>query len=346
MNADPPIRVGLIRCDTHGAYFAPLMAEHDPVVFDQPVPMSEPERVMDSWMAGGNHFYFYQGYASPTTMTADFVGGFEIARVHDERNRARAEVLAEMFFGKPKVCDTFAEVSDDVDLVLIADCNFDGSDHLELATPGITKGVPTFIDKPLANDLADVRAILELARRHDTPIHSMSILGAVPDADHFRSRLAEIGPVQAGSIQGGGTAMAGHIHSVVLALNVFGRGVRRVWSMGEHPLDVMRLDWGDADDRPPAGVTITSDVGSVQHCAFFVEAYGPGGAAQSRPIGDFRFPFGAARIIRSMKEMVRTRKSPESLAMMVEGVAIVEAARAAHNAGRPVEVEQVEIDVP
>jgi len=346
MTMTHPIRVGLIRCDTHGAYYAPLMSEHDPTLFDQPVPMNEPDRLLDSWMAGGNHFYFYTAYSNPTRMTVDFVGGFELAKLYDDRNRARAEVLAKVFFDRPQVCDELDQVSDDVDLVLVADCKFDGSDHLELATPSIVKGVPTFIDKPMANNLANVKAILDLARRHNTPIYSMSILGAVPDADQFRSRLAEVGPVQFGSVQGGGTSLAGHIHSVILALNVFGRGVKRVWSMGEHPLDVMRLDWTGADDRPVEGVTITCNVGAVHHCAFFVEAYGPRGAAQSRPIGDFKFPYGAANILRTVKQMVQTRRSPEDLAMMVEGIAVTDAARAAHNTGKPVEVEQVEMSLP
>ena len=179
------------------------MAEHDPTAFDQPVPMNEPNRLLGSWMAGGNHFYFYTAYSNPTRMTVDSVDGFELAKLYDERHRTRAEVLAKVFFDRPKVCDELDEVSDDVDLVLVADCKFDGSDHLELATPGIVKGVPTFIEKPMANDLANVKAILKLAQRHNTPIHSMSILGALSDADQFRSRLAEVGPVQFGSIQGG-----------------------------------------------------------------------------------------------------------------------------------------------
>ena len=341
-----PIRVGLVRCDTHGAYFAPLMDRHDAMLLDQPVPMSEPERIKESWMAGGNHFYFYTHYASPTTMSVDSVEGFELVKVYDERHRERAEVLAKVFFDKPQVCDELEEVSDDVDLVFIADCNFDGADHLELATPGIVKGVPTFIDKPMADDLVNVKALLELARRHETPLHSMSIMGAVPVADQFRSRLAEVGPVQFGSIQGGGTALAGHIHSIILALNVFGQGVKRVWSMGEHPLDVMRLDWGDLSDRPVEGVTITSNVGAVHHCAFFVEAYGSRGAAQSRPINDFTFPYGAAAILRTVREMVHARRSPETLGMMVEGIAIADAARAAHNTGAAVEVEPVGMLLP
>ena len=58
-----PIKVGIIRCDTHGAYFAPLMASHDPLKLQRPVdPDSE---LHHSWMGGGAHFYFYGSYSNP-----------------------------------------------------------------------------------------------------------------------------------------------------------------------------------------------------------------------------------------------------------------------------------------
>lgn len=38
---------------------------------------------------------------------------------------------------------------------------------LEIGDPGIEKGIPTYIDKPLANSVEDVRKIQALARRHN-----------------------------------------------------------------------------------------------------------------------------------------------------------------------------------
>src|SRR5688572_6974563 len=167
------IRVGIVRCDTHGAYYAPLMAGHDPLKLRQPVPLgSDPPH---SWMNGACHFYFYQFCADPKRMTVESVDGFEIVKVWDEE-RWVAERLSDVLDSHPRVCDTFDQVSDDVDLVLIGDCNEDGSDHLKLATPGLKKGVATFIDKPLANDVKDVDAILSLAKQHNAPVFSASIL--------------------------------------------------------------------------------------------------------------------------------------------------------------------------
>ena len=70
------IRVGLIRCDTHGMYYGPQMAKHDPALFDLPTPWEPDPR--HSWMRGGNHYYFYTNYGDPRQMTAPVVEGFEV----------------------------------------------------------------------------------------------------------------------------------------------------------------------------------------------------------------------------------------------------------------------------
>jgi len=138
------------------------MAEHDAKLLQRPMPPEEPHHY--TWQAGGVHKFFYTNYANPLQMTAPFVGGFEITRLWDE-HRGAAEMASRVFFGRPIVCDSFEDVSDDVDLVFVADCNFDGADHLKLATPGLTKGVATFVDKPFADSVPAAREILKLGRR-------------------------------------------------------------------------------------------------------------------------------------------------------------------------------------
>ena len=330
-----PIRVGLIRCDTHGAYYAALCARHDPLRLQQPLPPDRPGHY--SWQHGGAHFYFYTHYADPRQMSVDFVEGFRLARVWDE-DCAVAECLAAVFADEPEVCDDFAAVSDDVDLVFVADCNGDGSDHLELARPGLEKGVATFVDKPLALTGADARALIRLADAHGAPLTSISILRALPKAELFARRLAEVGEVQFGSVQGGGTAMAGHVHAASLALGLFGNGVESVRAMGETELQTVHLGYGDRADRPRRGVALNCDVGAVWHCAFHASAYGSQGAIHSPPLSDWDFPFGAAAILRIVKEMVQTRRSPPIIGDMLEAVAICEAAREAQATGEPVKL--------
>jgi predicted dehydrogenase len=330
-----PIRVGLIRCDTHGAYYGALCARHDPLRLQMPLPIEQQARY--SWQHGGAHFYFYTNYADPQQLSVEFVEGFRLAKVWDE-DRAAAECLAKVFDERPTVCDDFAAASDDVDLVFIADCNGDGSDHLELARPGLEKGVATFVDKPLALTMADARALVELADEHRAPMTSISILRALPAAARFARRLDEVGPLQFGSVQGGGTAMAGHIHAASLALALFGPGVESVQAMGETPLQTVHLSYGERTDRPLRGVALNCDVGSPWHCAFHASAYGPNGAIHSPPMSDWDFPFGAAAILRIVREMVETRKSPRMIDDMLEGIAICEAAREAQETGCTVRI--------
>lgn len=331
------IRVGIIRCDGHALYFGAQMARHDPRRLREPRHHSGAGHHW-SKTGAGVFLYFYLDYTQPMRMTAPFVPGFKLVKVWDA-DRENAEILSEIFIDPPKVCDTLDEVSDDVDLVFMADCNGDGADKLKLAAPSIEKRVPTFIDKPLSYDIGGARRIVDLARKKRTPILSLSIMRCVPDAARFSMRLPEVGTLGMGNIIGGGAHMAGHIHAISLAQHVFGTGVQSVSCMGELDLAVIRLKYGDRKDRPKAGVTINCDCGPGWHGAFHVDAYGNLGAIHSGPIGDFAYPHGSAEILRRIKEMVRTGKSHVPYGDMIENIAVATAARKAQKTGRTVQLE-------
>ena len=330
------IRVGLIRCDTHGMYYAPLFAEHDPLRFREPAPQGAATR--HTWQSGGNWYYFYTHYADPKRITVETVDGFELVKVWDE-DRSAAEMAASVFCNPPRVCDSVDQVSDDVDLVFIADCNSEGQDHLELATPGLTKGVATFVDKPFAYTLADVHAMLDLADEHGAPLMSMSILHASPTTARFRERLPETGGVSFGEVTGGGTTLDGLIHAIGLAQSVFGSGVKMVRVSSGPNHTSAHLDYGDRPDRPKHGVAIHCDVGPAFHGAMYVSAQGPRTRIHSGDLGDWEHPFGAAEVLKRIRQMVRTGKPTESREQMIECIAIAEAFRQARDTGQPADVE-------
>lgn len=332
------IRVGIIRCDTHGMYFGPLMEKHDPVLFDMPVPMSEPAPY--TWMRGGNHYYFYTHYCDPTRMTVPRVEGFELVKLWDA-NRHAAEIASKVFYGKPKVCNRFEEVSDDVDLVLIGDCNGEGKDHLKLATPGLKKGVATLVDKPFAYTVVDARAMLRLADRHKAPIMSLSMLRTTPATTRFRDRLADTGGVNFGSIDGGGTGLQGLIHSISLARHVFGAGIQTVRVLSAPNQTLVYLDYGDRPDRPKHGVVIHCNVGKPFHSAMYISAIGERGKVDSIELGDWQFPYAAAELLRLARQMALTRKSPIPREEMIECIAVAEAVRRAQKLGRAVKLDEV-----
>lgn len=321
------IRVGLIRCDLHALYYGVLIEKHDP------------RAMMDLGRGYAAHYYHYTHYADPTVMTVPSVSGFTIAKVWDE-DRGLAETASAIFDGRPQVCDTYEECSDDVDLVFIADCNGDGSDHLKLATPGLTKGIPTFVDKPFAYHLRDAEEIVALARRHGAPVMSLSMLRAVPRGRHFRDRLQEIAPVGFGSIKGAGGTLAGQIHTISLAQHVFGAGVQAVDCMGPSELAYLHLDYGDTPDRPTSGVMLNCDSGPSYHCSLYVSAYGEKGAIHSGQIGDYEFPHGAAEILKEIKKMVRTGQPQAPYEEMMECIAIAEAGRLAQRTGKRVRLAE------
>ena len=331
-----PIRVGMIRCDTHAAYFGPQFARCDPLKLRAPR-RSEPAH---SWMQGACFLYFHLDCYHPLRMTAPFVGGFKLAKVWD-KDRQAAEILAETFLSPPKVCDEADQVSDDVDLVFINDCNGDGSDHLALARPGIEKRVATFIDKPLAYDVADAVRIVALAKKRSVPLLSLSILNRLPQARDFGRRLPEVGAVAFGVVNGGGRSMAGHIHAISLAQAVFGNGVESVEAMGEQELGFVHLNYGQRKDRPSSGVMLNCDAGPTWHGAFYVTASGGRGTILSGALGDFAYPDGSAAILRLIKKMVRTQASPVPYDDMIENIAVATAARKAQRAGRPVRLSEV-----
>jgi predicted dehydrogenase len=309
------IRVGIIRCDLHAIYYANVLQEHDPYV------LREPE------YGRGGYYYFYSHYNDPKKMAFPIVEGFELVKVWDA-DRRRAENMTKIYLSRPKVCETFEEVSDEVDLVLIADCNGDGSDHLKLAKPGIEKGVPTFIDKPLAYDMKDALALVELALKHDTPIMSLSILRELPHAIHFRNRFVELNGAKFGVIKGSTQHMAGFIHAISLAQHLFGAGVESVEAMGGNGKPfIMHLDYGGKIDRPIAGVMLNCDAGPTFHCALYASAYSELGAVHSSHFSDYEFPWGVVRIVKKIKRMVETRQPQAPYEEMLEGIAIAVAAR-------------------
>lgn len=324
------IRVGLIRCDTHGLWYAPLMAEHDPFVFQRPTDPRKPQHY--SWQMGGCHKFFYEYYADPMRMTVPFVGGFEITKLWDE-HRDAAEQAKAVFFGKPKICDSFEECSDDVDLVFISDCNYDGSDHLKLARPGLQKGIPTFVDKPFADTVAHCRAILELARKHRAPVFTASILRFEPAVTRFRNRIAEIGTVNFGSLNGYGTIHAGLVHTVSAAQHIFGNGIRTVDVLTARQQTIVHLDYGDdagKGNRPLHGVSIHTNVGSRPLTALGMNVCGSKSDLYEMLLGDFVYAHGTAEIIKVIKKMVRTGKVPQQeLNDHIEAIAVIEAFRKA-----------------
>jgi predicted dehydrogenase len=338
MKRSKNIRVGLIRCDTHGLWFGPLMAEHDARVLYWPMDPGLPHS--HSWQRGGCHRFFYTNYGDPLLMTAPYVGGFEFVKVWDEERHV-AEQASRVFFGKPKVCDTFEECSDDVDLVFIASCNFDGTDHLRLATPGLKKGVATFVDKPFADTVADARKILSLAKKHNAPVYSQSIVRVEPVLTQFKNRIPEVGEVGFATLAGYKTHPAGLMHTVSAIQHLFGPGIQTVRVL-EAPNQIsIFFDYGGKPGTPGHGIMLNTDPGPRDGGQLRISIMGSQSEIHALIPGERQYIDGTAVIIRSIKQLVKTRKTPlDALQQVVEVVAVIEAFRKAKKTGKPVRVAE------
>lgn len=329
------IRVGIVRCDTHGFWYAPIF--------------QEPDAAMMRKNHRGCHYYFYER-DDPSKLRFKPVPGMVVTRTFDEDQPADAEKLAEALGGTAKACKTLDEASDDVDLIYVADCNFEGKDHLRLATPGLRKGVPHFVDKPFAFTLKDARAIVDLAKKHRTAVMCASLLRYSPQLERFGARLDDVAPVSRVDIPSIGPTLAGVYHGVSASQNIMGHGCLWVESMGAEVFDIMRLGYpgpeGGTDvfifnnpGQVPDRVTHSS---TYHHCELFLaSAYGANGAIHVPRVGDYEYPYGGVRIVKMAKRLAITKKPVIDYDTMLEPIEIIEAARLAHNTGKRVAVDDV-----
>jgi len=357
------IRLGMIRCDTHGYYFGIFMQKFDPLL------LMKYNKIV--------HYYGTDWY-DETRCILPKINDFEIVACYDY-DPETAKRYSETFYGTPRVCKTLPEMAQYVDAVYVGDCDGGGGDHLKLARPFITRGIPTFVDKPFASNLKDAKTIVRLARKHRTPIFNSSILSQVPAADAFRSRLGEILPEASnwtelsqaalglgcpvgkvtkvhGVVKGVGGAISQEnlgrrdqlggiedrlayiIHGISLAINIFGKGVEWVEAMGTLPLEYLHLhlkkDWDVLILNP--GVDVFPE-----RCSFYVEAYSKMGAIHSGPIGDPHFLRGGYRILQKFRNMLRTGKPPTAYEDILEHIAVVDAGQIAQKTGKRVYLKDV-----
>ncbi len=126
----------------------------------------------------------------------------------------------------------------------------DGHRHLELAAPALKRGLPTYIDKPLACDRVSAQALLRLVRENGGRCYSASSLrfAAEPRALE-RERL---GPLVAIDAYGPGelnAAMPGlffyGVHTIEMVDAIWGPGVKRVSAVTSNARDLVDLDYHD-----------------------------------------------------------------------------------------------------
>lgn len=147
-----------------------------------------------------------------------------------------------------EIVDSIEELLTKVDYVLLE--SNDGKVHLEQVKPVFTAKKPVFIDKPLAANLDDVKEIIELSKRHQTPFFSSSALRY--DVNVVKVKNGEIGQVTGADVYTPAEIDPGHIdlswygiHGVEMLFTVMGTGCQSVRRVHTEGTDMVVGTWVD-----------------------------------------------------------------------------------------------------
>lgn len=321
------ISVGLIGANKRALWYGAIFDNIDPSAYARLDPFN----------------YHHMTIYMHVELRAERAHGFRLVKVYDP-DASAARTTADAFRSKPEVCAKLEHVSRNVDLVFIANESGDGMDHPKLARPGLSKGVPTFIDRPLAATVKDAKSLIALARRRHAALMSCSHLRMMPHTARFKSRFAELDKLELGMVQGIGPDPALMADGIELAVFLFGDefGGRAecVQSMGSWPLEVMHVRFSKRTGRVLQALIHNSDTHTTRR-TFYARAMARRLPVDSPDLEAFRQVEGGRMVMNALKDMVRTGKSPISARDMIEPIAIAEAGRKAHNKARPVMLKSV-----
>jgi hypothetical protein len=221
--------------------------------------------------------------------------------------------------GVEKVVSRPEDMLGEVDAVAVV--SRAGDEHLPLAEPFLKAGLPTFVDKPLADHLDVARKIVSLAREHDAPLFSASAVRYYQEVTDYQKGREEIGQVKTGS--------------------VWSPAHRDMAFYGIHAIEIMSALWG------PGARWVSAFHSDEKHVAWV--GYERGGiyAVHLLRYGAPGFGFtyfgekksemtqvstgGYLPICRLMTQMFHDRKSPLDPEASLESIAILEAFRRSQN---------------
>lgn len=239
----------------------------------------------------------------------------------------------------PSVVATPAEALIDVDLAMVV--NRYGDDHPPHARLAIEAGVPTFVDKPFANDMADVLTLVSLAADGDVPLMSCSALRFAAEVMALQERMEEFGALNCAIISGAAAGdfpdpRAMHpffygIHAVELLHTLLGGGAEAVTTRRTERCDIGLVHYGDGRQGV---VNLLHRTPGLYHGA----VYGAEGWGEADVVDAGRFYTETlARVI----DMAASGEPPYPIAWSVEVTAMMAAlARSAEEGGRTVRLNE------
>ena len=227
------------------------------------------------------------------------------------------------------------ELLGDVDGVLVLAVN--GHKHLRLAAPSLTRGLPTYVDKPLTCDLAEAKQLLATARAGNARCYSASSLRfAVEVTDLPRAELGQLTAIDAFGPGELNSAMEGlffyGVHTIEMVDAIWGPGVWRVSAITTPDRDLLDLDYHD-------GRYAQAAPGAEGLLRLWRTVHG------QKKVHQFKVDFADVydRLVKGMTRFFEGGDAPAKLRDIVENVAVIEAGnRSMKRDGVWVEVESIE----
>ena len=231
----------------------------------------------------------------------------------------------------PQVCQTHEECSEDVDAVVVVD---DGStEQAQLARVALRKGLPTFIDKPIALTAKSAQQIVDIARQNEAPLMSASSLRYVPDVVRLASQACELGPVHLSMSICGNDLVYYGIHALETAYAVLGAGAVSCLNVGQPGRNIVRVRFQSGRDH-----LLMVGESDYMRAGFGIGVYGKNGWQWVQPDLTDLYVY----LMQQFLDMVNQgTKEVVPLDEIVEVIAVLQAGKLSLEEGREVEVREM-----
>ncbi len=273
------------------------------------------------------------------TDPSQFVEGAKIVLACPGQSRMAQPRIAEYTpilksMGVPLV-DKPEDLLGKVDGMLIE--SLEGEMHLERARLFLQAGIPCFIDKPFSGSTATARALLDLSKRHKTPIFSSSSLRFTPEL------VALNQPGSAGAVMGAFSYGPAPFHEPAQGEPVRNPGL---YHYGIHPVEVLYTLMGQGCAevtclRTPGADLVTGRwkdgrIGTVRGIRTGAASYGCTRFGQKTVQSlSLSTQFIYRELLKAIVSFFKERKSPVSPEETFEIMAFIESAnRSGENHGR------------
>ena len=274
------------------------------------------------------HDRAFEYHVPGADVIAAYPGGSSMFSKSRERVKGFTDELRSVY--RVPIIEDLSEVADQADAILLE--SVDGRQHLEQFRQ-LAVGKPVFIDKPFACSTEDARAIIDIAKKTDTPIVSCSSIRFAPDIHALISSNEKVVTCEA---YGPAILLDDYpglfwygIHSTEVLFAFMGSGCRSVRCL-EHPCtDVVLGQWEDGRPGLIRGTRLEdSTFGCVVHTKGGVYH-----AVSTDNLSSYHM------MLQKLVDFFRSGISPIDIEQTFQIIAFIEAAnKSKEKEGRPVEL--------